>query len=155
MKRAFFLLLAFIGLAGCASQQPLPKSERQYQKIVDVSGSKQELYTRTLEWLARSFGSSKEVIQFSDPDQAKVIGKGIMKVNYTITPVDTHFTLTIEIRDNRARFTFDQLYTEPNATLLPERMFLENRAQMEKFSIRASMLIEDWKKYVSNNTDNW
>ena len=154
MKKMAIILLALSGI-GCASQRPLPESERQYQQIVDVSGSKQELYTRTLEWLARSFISSKEVIQFSDPDQAKVIGNGIMKVNYTFIPIDTHFTLTIEIRDNRARFTFDQLYTEPNAALLPERMFLENRAQMEKFSIRAFVLIEDWEKYVSNNTGNW
>ncbi len=149
------IVTCFAVLGGCISQEVVPKTDRMYRKIVTVSATNQELYTKTLEWIARSFGSSDAVIQFKDPEQGKIIGKGIVSVTYTIAPVDTFFTLTIEFKDNRARFTFDNLYTKTDSPLLPSKMALQNRGQMERFSIRAFVLIEDWKNYVSNNTGNW
>lgn len=154
MKVAAIVIL-LSALAGCISQEAVPVPDRMYQQVVDVSATKQELYTKTLEWIARSFGSSDAVIQFKDSEQGKIIGKGIVSVTYSIAPVNTFFTLTIELKDNRTRFTFENMYWEPHEALLPSTMPLENRGQLDRFSQKAAELIEDWKTYVSKNAGNW
>jgi hypothetical protein len=155
MKKIVVIMFAAVVLAGCVSQEKVPVADRVYQQIVDVSATKQDAYTKTLEWIAKSFGSSEAVIQFKDPEQGKIIGKGIVSVNYGIVPIDTFFTLTIELRDNRVRFTFENMYPEPHEVLLPDRMPLDTRLQLDKFSQKASQLIEDWKAYVAKNASNW
>ncbi len=150
MKKSHFyaIAVALISLTSCISQKGVPQAERNYQQIIEISATKQELYIKTLEWMAKAFGSSKEVIQFNDPDQGKIIAKGITEVTYTISPVDTYFTLTVELKENRACFTFDQLH-------FAGKMSLVNEGQIDKFSERAIRIIEDWKVHISRNSADW
>lgn len=157
MKRvlsAILIVAAILAAVSCAT--PVPASERIYQTVVDARGTQKQLYTATLEWMAKAFRSSKSVIQFQDPEFAKIIGKGTVDVTYTISPVPTNFTLTVETKDGRARFTFDQMYVEYTSGLLAgSKMALENSAQMDKFNEKAAEMVAEWKDYVSSGSSDW
>ena len=67
-----------IALASCASVPVAPVEERSVQKVHDVDLTQNEIYDISLEWMARTFFDSKEVIELKDKDNGKIIGKGIV-----------------------------------------------------------------------------
>jgi len=101
--------IALLTLAGCASQQTVPQSERTIHYTVETGMSADEAYEVSEEWLATSFVSSQDVIQLRDRDDQRIIGRGSAAVVYTYAPVTTRFLITLEHRDGRARMTIDQI----------------------------------------------
>lgn len=56
-----------------------------YSGIVklDSTRKKDELYSTTLEWFAKTYNSGKDVIQLQDKDNGKIIGNGAITVHTT------------------------------------------------------------------------
>ena len=75
------------------------RSNAQSLKLSDtviVSKSKNELFSNALEWFANSFKSGKDVLQVSDKESGKIIGKGY----FNTSPIQ----ITIVVKDNKYRY---------------------------------------------------
>ncbi len=57
--------------------------------------------------MAKTFLDSKAVIEIKDPENGKIVGKGITFVRSGIAMLDCRFTLTIDVKDGRYRTTYE------------------------------------------------
>jgi hypothetical protein len=122
MKRQF-AVLAMCTLAGVAlakdEAQPFPRDESghaRFQDVVQVEGvSAADLYSRAKFWAAKAFVSAKNVIQLDDPASGRLVLKGSLQESYggLAEGVWFHFTLTVEVKDGRYRWTLDQFEYSP------------------------------------------
>lgn len=104
-------LIAFcvvIGLTGCMSTiAPLvPPEDRSYQDVVSHSQTKAVAFQRTMKWVAQSFNSANDVVQLSNEEQGSIVLKGVYAANRFGVRIPTRYTLTIDIKDNKTRFTY-------------------------------------------------
>ena len=75
-----------------------------FTKIIEVPNtSADELYVKCNEWFVRTFVSAESVIEFSDKENGKILGKYVFKV----FPSRIKSTITIDIKDNKIRFKCD------------------------------------------------
>jgi hypothetical protein len=105
--------LAAVALAK-EEAQPFPRDESgnvRFQEVVQVAGvSAADLYSRAKFWAAKAFVNAKSVIQLDDPASGRFVLKGSLQESYGLTEkVWFHFTLTVEVKDGRYRWTLDQL----------------------------------------------
>ncbi len=81
-----------------------------YTEVVPVdSTSKNELYLRAKEWFARSYNSSKSVIQIDDKEAGVISGKAFTKVFVTMMGVtkhagNIHYSVTVYFKNNRYKY---------------------------------------------------
>ncbi len=106
MKKPFLILFTVLLLVGCATTEQAVSGPRMVQKIIEVEGTKAELYKSTSIWFAKSFESSTEVIQHQE--EGIIIGRGRTYVNLYYV----RFLMTVEIKDNKIRVTFEQFEGE-------------------------------------------
>lgn len=91
-----------------------------YTSVVNQPGTKDELYLKAKKWITTTFKSTKDVIQLDDRESGSIIIKGLTQyvVNSTYkkfnTPVDVplFFTLSLDFKSDKYRYTFTDLYTE-------------------------------------------
>ena len=82
--------------------RPFPE-ERSLQKVIEVPGfSQKQIYTRTLEWMTKTYVSANEVIQLKDPDHGKLIGRGITYFTNGAEPfaatIPCEYIITVETK---------------------------------------------------------
>ncbi len=99
------LFAMFFILTSCYEE--VKPEERNAQYIQDIKMPKKELYKKILEWMAKSYNSSKEVIQLQDEESGQIIGKGITSFVNVMVEIPCEYTITIDIKDNKYRLTFD------------------------------------------------
>lgn len=182
MKRWLVYLLApligigaaacvIITMSACATTQVVQLTPDQVilQEILEVEGAKDDLFTRCMEWMARTFTSSEEVIEYQDKDAGMIIGKGyvvatgkpyrtlltayILTVNSAANEVYLKFTITVEVKENRVRVTLDQIrYTvdvEKNEPLVDnQEMFDAAKPDLEG-------IIESLKNHLTQEPEDW
>ena len=88
---------------------PLDPETQQvtYQGVVEVPGvSKDALYDRALEWMAKTYQSANDVVQIKDKEQGKLLAKGgILFFNDNKAPVGfVVHTQTIYVKDGRYKY---------------------------------------------------
>lgn len=73
--------------------------------------AKDELYSRALQWVNKTYRSGKDVIQSADKDEGVIQGKGVMKLSL---PADDwiNYTFYIAVKDGRFKYSFSDLYHE-------------------------------------------
>jgi len=157
-------LIAFIFISCAPQLTSIPTSERIYQNVVEVDLSSEDIYNKTLTWMAESFRSSKEVIEYKDIVEGKIIGNTIISVNFSegIMPLyrDVRVTIIIEIKENKFRFTAKNFILDDMIFMnshLPETP-VEYKEQLEKISpIIETNLINNLKEYLleSSKPDEW
>lgn len=88
------------------------KDEWVFSRIVNLEGTtKDDIYTKSLEILAKAYKDSKEVIQMKDKDAGIIIGKGLFESdirtisNFTITRNQCYHIIKIETKDDRCRIS--------------------------------------------------
>src|SRR5690349_15367939 len=86
--------LAFL-ISACAAIQPIPEDQRTVQGVHEVQASKDVIFTRSLEWVAQTFVDSKQVIEFQDKENGKIIGKGFTSFTNLIVEIPCRFTIMI------------------------------------------------------------
>lgn len=106
MKKWMVVAVA-IALSACATAEtsaPL----LEIVAVHDVPGqTKQQICGAARDWAAVSFRDSNAVIQVYDPERGTMIGKGNMAlVGFAGAPFTVGFTLTVECKDGRTRFTW-------------------------------------------------
>ena len=115
MKNLIFILfIAFV-------YSNLYAQSSSFSAVVTVENtSKNELYNRAKIWFAKAFISSKYVIQLDDKENGQIIGNGSIIYNAPAGLPGLNFsghftfTITIEVKDNRFRYTFENFSHEAN-----------------------------------------
>jgi len=104
-----FFLIASLGLFSCMPPMETTESERTLQRVIEVPAlTKKQIYDKALEWMAKTFVSANEVIQLKDPDNGKIIGRGITEFTNGMTTIPCEYSITIETKDGKCRVTCDQ-----------------------------------------------
>jgi len=125
MRNLLFIFLAILGTSTSISAQNgqtramLKAIEGQwelddngnvtYVRVVEADGlSKEEIYSRTLNFFVYNYGSGKSVIQTKDPELGRVVGKGLyddvhIGVSLVTTYVDTWHIARVDVKEGRAR----------------------------------------------------
>lgn len=99
-----------------------PKNENgevEYSEVVESEFSKDVLFSNAKKWVVDNFGSYKDVVQYEDKEEGKLIVRGVSKVKYfsefvifgMIVKNSEHisFKMTIECKDNKYRYTMDDI----------------------------------------------
>lgn len=105
-----------------AGEKPSP-GPLQFQGVVMVEGAtRDQLYDAAVLWFGRTFQSSKDVLQVQSRESGTLIGKAL----FTYEPVVfagkngirgvVRYTVTIEMKDGRYRYTIDNFIHEGNPT---------------------------------------
>lgn len=153
-----------VTMSACAtSQTVLPSEQLQIQEIIEVNRPQNELYVLTMEWMAKTFKSSKAVIQYEDKEAGKIVGKGFVLVNYPhklvmlalmdapSTTLPTWFTITCDIKENKVRITFDNFYVEVKGSEFP----IEQQKSMDCLQPEIQQLITNLKKFLIKREEEW
>ncbi len=77
-----------------------------YQGVVEVPGAtKDQLYTRAYEWMAKTYRSANAVIQMQDKESGRLVGRGSTRA--TVRGYDAgvvRHTLTLYFKDGRYKY---------------------------------------------------
>lgn len=81
-------------------------------EIVEVpDASKDELFVRANSWMVDTFRSAESVIQYTDKEAGIVKGKYLLVLPIGIgEKMNVTSTVTIEVKDERAKITFNDAY---------------------------------------------
>jgi len=147
-----------IVLMGCASQ-PLSVEQRTKTTILDFQNkTQQELYKKTLEWIATDFSSGKEVLEYSDEAQGKVIGNMQSKLSsaeFKSADITAKISTTIDCKDNKVRLTY--LITGISGVSQSGPWAREVlRAEIDGAKDSTSKITDSYKNFIeTNKTTNW
>lgn len=133
-------IIAIALLFACAifnsySQVEIQKEEfPDYQGIVTTEGkSASDIYAKAKTWIALNFKSANDVIQLDDKENGILVVKGNTTSYYTFMkkkyPARVHFTLKIDIKDNKFRYTFEvtDVIDESGAKPMPIMSLIQNK----------------------------
>jgi hypothetical protein len=153
--RRTVIALTTILLTACAGMMTIvPQEERSLQLVREIRLSKDQIFDKSLEWMAQTFVDSKSVIELKDRDNGKIIGKGVTKFRNAVVYVPCRFTLILEVKDGKYRTTFTNftgLWNDGSSSLL------EYKSQID--DVKASLVLINASLYEylknSNSSSNW
>ena len=125
MKKLLFGIMLMLPIL-CNAQTDSTNFE--FSLIDTLDGTKTELFVNAKAWLAKTFVSSKSVIEMEDKDAGKIIGNGVItkRVNSTLgnqIGIDIiFFTVNIDTKDNKYRCilsNFTHKYSQQTSTYIP------------------------------------
>ena len=152
MKTSYFILFIFLILS-CTPIKYVTTTK--VGEIIDVPGTKDELYIRANQWMIRSFKSAKSVIQFQDKEAGKIMGKYLMFTINLDKPIlnlpitnDVYSLITISVKDNATRIDI-----EPRGNWAFNKRVLPYSPEMAQRDIKK--FINDYKDFISIKEDVW
>jgi len=106
------MALALLLIGGCTSTK-LP-SDTEYQTVRDVeSASADQIYERSLSWMAETFVSANEAVQVRDDENNRLITNASIPIpGYA---GNSRMSIIVEARDGRFRFTARNFRARPTA----------------------------------------
>jgi hypothetical protein len=144
------VLLASLLFFSCTTLVPPGKSRVKYQTIIEHNKEIPIAYKLSMEWMNNSFASTRNSLEFSDKELAIITGKGYYPVKVTLgVEYGIWYVLTIELKANRTRFTYDVDYGV--------KAGLSNNIDENYVAFQKNMdiLESSYKQYVNNNDNNW
>lgn len=118
MKKLLFTGLLVLSLTGCMSM-PTPTSTPMTNvvDVVEINGqTKDQIFEKSKIWIAKSFKSANNVIQYQDKSTGQIIGKGTIPfpcegfIDCGAFGQDrVNFTIQIDTKDNKARISFSDI----------------------------------------------
>jgi hypothetical protein len=117
MRKLSMVLVSVIVLtAGCAGYKRAPVSELTFDCVVEAPGYTQaQLYDASMLWVASSFKSRKEVLEYNDKASGVIVGNGMVPypgqgIEYrTRADWKVAFQIKVETKEGRYRMTFSNL----------------------------------------------
>jgi len=98
---------------------PTDSGEIKYQEVVNVDSTltATQLYLRGKSWIAEEFNSAQDVIQMDEDN--KLIVKAYLKKghNSMVQNPQTWFTLKLEVKEGKYRYTLTDIRYEYDATI--------------------------------------
>lgn len=130
MKQFYLLVFVITFCNSCWGQKEAPllpidsiTGKITFMEVVYVDSSfkKNELFNTAMNWFARTYISSKEVIQLQDKEQGVIIGKGIIPVYYQYMGINTqdgymNYTISVYVKDGRYKYEITDFFHEPHLT---------------------------------------
>lgn len=120
--RYLSIVLLIITLYSCAPSKPIVKMDYptpfEFVLIDSLPGTKNELYVKAHEWISKSFGSAKAVIDMQDKEAGKLIGKaqydgvnmGAGLATTLLSQSKVTYIISIDVKDNRYRCIISDFY---------------------------------------------
>jgi hypothetical protein len=99
--------LSFLVASGCASTSPstLPP-DTEYQVVREVEDvSADEIYGRSLNWMAETFVSANDAIQVRDDENNRLVANAELLIPDLGGAASSEMSIIVEARDGRFRFT--------------------------------------------------
>lgn len=107
-KQLLVLLLCFISILGFGQEIKIISDKFPlYQGIVTSNLPAKSVYSQGKLWVAESFKSAKDVIQYDNEDEATIIVNGNTNIGSGFKQAKIHFTFKIEAREGRFRYTLE------------------------------------------------
>lgn len=109
--KAICISYLLVLLSVCCAPEMATLEQERYQNMVDVNLTKEQIFNKTLQWMAETFKSSKHVIEYKDLAEGMIIGNASVQVQAvkdpfgSIPPGLVAFTMKIEIKDGKYRLT--------------------------------------------------
>lgn len=91
-----------------------------FSEVVEIQDvAKDILFIRGMEWLAKTYRSSKDVIQMEDKEAGKIIGKGLTIVYVKVLGMKfdagpMRYTIAMYFKDGKFKYEFSNFYHEGN-----------------------------------------
>lgn len=114
MRNTLLMLALCVTMISCQFTKRVLATEEQtqYSTVINVEGSKDDLYTRANEWMVLQFVDADAVIQYQDKESGKIMGKYVGKYNQLdiMTAAESYnsykVVISIDVRDGAARLQF-------------------------------------------------
>jgi hypothetical protein len=160
MKNVLSFLAALIILSLCRCAPP-PKSGAplEYTLVDSLSGTKDDLYVKAHEWLAKTFVSANDVIQMQDKDAGKLIGKGALSIQTDngvlmggVKTSYVRYTLSITVKTGKYKCVISDFTPDKNSPFVNNRNDSHYKA---KVNIYGENLLADLKKYMHSKGDDF
>lgn len=118
--KSIIIILCFAIIPGTSTGQEIIKAEFNdfgkivFQRVDSIDKSKDLLFSMSKEWFVNTFKSGKAVIELEDKESGTMIGKGIYQDDVTKydIPIYYHYTVKVETKENKVRFTIYDIYTK-------------------------------------------
>jgi len=157
--KTILILSAVLMLCGCASIRIVPENEKQVSKVYDYPNlSKTEIYEKSRQWLAETYTSAQDVIQYQDKDSGKVIGRGSKTMYHNLSNpfligiFTCTYAIIIEAKDNKARITFNTYTLCADSIRQP----LNNQNMIDEMNTSLTEAAENFNTYIkSKKVDKW
>jgi hypothetical protein len=112
--KPFTFVLLFISASVFAQNMPKPSIIGDYSKIYEVPNATQkDIYNRSKAWVATAFKSAKDVIQYDNAEEGKIICKGVVEIDATGLGMNgtihtkqagyVRFMVQVETKDGKCR----------------------------------------------------
>ena len=99
-------LFSTVMLSGCASLfgAKAPEEQRLYEQIGEFDGqSKDDLFVKVNAWFVDQFNDPESVIQYSDKDAGKVMGKYVFTYSEGLYEYAVLQTMSVDVQEGRIR----------------------------------------------------
>lgn len=173
MKRLLIAGIVGVGLVGCVTlPTPTEKKMEDITEVVNIPDkSKDQIFEGSKIWIAQSFKSANNVIQYADKEVGSIIGKG--NIQY---PCDgfidcgafgsdrVNFTIKIDSKDNKARVVISDI-TRTNLTYVKggynvnigKEVPINIVEHQQKIAIKLKGVVEQYKTAItlSNLNESW
>jgi len=111
--RKILMSISILLFVGCAELEPIPDEDKSFNTVYQIpNSSKDTIYNNTRIWMAETFRSSKDVIDYENKEEGVLIGNGAMAYPYngngyynsTVT-----FTMRVDMKNDKFKLTFSNI----------------------------------------------
>src|ERR1700743_1071484 len=105
-----FMALLCLGAKAQIKLDTIPKIDGQYayQEVVNIHGAKDELFKKAKVYFVDNFKSANDVIQYQDPVEGKIIGKGYFNISVPrmgkYVMWDVYYSTEVICKDGKYRY---------------------------------------------------
>lgn len=100
------ILVIILTTSGCGMMMGAKASPemRSFEQIIEITGMpKNKIYIKTNSWFVETFNSAESVIEFSDKDAGKIMGKYVFNYSDGVYTYSVKQTVDISIKDDKVR----------------------------------------------------
>lgn len=152
MKR-LIVIVFFMSLVGCATA---PAEKLRSSNVIELPGMKKDqIFTKSLQWVATTFRSANTVTQYKDQKEGKIVLQMVTETFAYMTSMTFHTSITIDIKDNKSRLSFEAHDISKSGTAYQE--IYDSEAEFAQKSYIS--VISSYKAYMTGSStkkdDNW
>lgn len=142
-KYSILFFMIFFATAFVVAKSIEPPSSKE--KILEINESKDELYTKAIEWMLSSFGSERRAIEYSDKGVGIIRGRGKPLISTTGAQKQNDFAvITIKAKDDTL-----SIKVSPNDPLI-----YNDSLKVEGFNANVDLLIQGFTLYMTQESEN-
>ncbi len=172
MKKIILTAVMGLSLVGCMTPMtPTQQAMPDITQVIEVPNKpKDQIFEESKIWIAQSFKSANNVIQYADKGTGSIIGKGNIKY-----PCDSfidcgafgndnvNFTMKIDTKDNKARVVISDVtrtsltYVQGGINNIGKEVPISIVEHQEKIATKLNGVIEQYKTAITSDKSsaNW